>query len=505
MKLADLLAAVEVRAVHGPLDRPVRSVSHDSREVGPEDIFVAIAGGQADGRRFAPQLPCAAVVCEGPVETLPGVTRIDVPDARLALAALASALHGAPARRLPVVGITGTNGKTTTTFLVEAIAAAAGWSSLRIGTTGHRLAGRDLPAAHTTPEAPLLHALLARAIEEGCAVGLMEVSSIGLSQRRVDHLPFQVAAFTSFSQDHLDFHGTMEAYLAAKWRLFTELMREDGVAVLNFDDPAIAAHPPIPGRLISYGRAEGLSLRIDADARCDLDGCRATVHSPAGPLALFTPLLGAHNLENAVCALGVALALGLPPAVALEGLAACRAVPGRLERVPGTADQPVVLVDYAHSPDALERSLGTVRALGATSVHVVFGCGGDRDRGKRPLMGAIAERLADRVTLTSDNPRSEDPDAILAEIAAGLLRPEAAQRTIDRAAAITAAIAEAGPGDVILIAGKGHETTQTIGARTLPFDDRAVAADALRAAALRAAARRTPTLGTPVPDRQGAP
>ena len=486
MKLADLLSAVEVRAHTGPLDRSVSSVSHDSREVGPRDIFVAIQGEKADGRRFAAGLDCAAVVCEGPVTLRAGVTQIDVADARLALAVIAAALHGHPARALPVVGLTGTNGKTTTSFMLEAVAAAAGRPTLLIGTTGHRLAGRALPAAHTTPEAPLLHALLAEARDAGCTLGLMEVSSIGLAQRRVDHLPFKVAAFTSFSQDHLDFHGSMAAYLAAKWRLFTELLDEDGVAVLNFDDPAIADHPPLRGRLLSYGRAPGVALRIGDDAVCDLSGCRATVHTADGPLRLFTPLLGAHNLENAVCALGVALALGIDPDLALAGLAACAAVPGRLERAPGADGGPVVLVDYAHSPDALERSLATVRALGAARVHVVFGCGGDRDRGKRPLMGAIAERLADRVTLTSDNPRSEDPEAILSEIAAGLQRPEAARREADRAAAIAEAIAEAQPGDVILIAGKGHETTQTIGGRTTPFDDRAVATAALRRSALAA-------------------
>jgi UDP-N-acetylmuramoyl-L-alanyl-D-glutamate--2,6-diaminopimelate ligase len=480
MKLSELLASAEVRSTIGPLDRPVRGLSHDSREVGPDDVFVAIAGGRADARRFAAALPCAAVVCEGPVQTLPGVTQIDVPDARLALAALAAALYGHPARALPVVGLTGTNGKTTTSFLVEAIAAAAGLPSLLIGTTGHRLAGKALPAAHTTPEAPTLQRLLAEARAAGCGLAVMEVSSIGLAQRRVDHLPFAAAGFTSFSQDHLDFHGTMQAYLAAKWRLFTELLVEDGVAVLNFDDPAVRAHPPLRQRVWGYGRAADATLRIEDDAVIDLSGCRATVQTPVGPLALRTPLLGAHNLENATCALGLGLALGLDPAVCLAGIAAAGAVPGRLERVPSGEGDPVVLVDYAHSPDALERSLETVRALGPTAVHVVFGCGGDRDRGKRPLMGAIAARLADRVTLTSDNPRSEDPEVILDEIAAGLPAGAAALREADRAAAITAAVRGARAGEVVLIAGKGHETTQTIGDRTLPFDDRAVAAAALR-------------------------
>lgn len=472
--LSTLLAALAPCRVTGPRTGSVSGVSHDSRAVGPQDLFVAVRGATVDGRRFAPDLQCAGVVADAPVNTAPGVPAILVKDARLALARAAAVLAGHPARRLPVVGITGTNGKTTTAWLLEA--AMQGRRGLIVGTTGHRLAGRALPSSFTTPEAPVLQDLLRQAVVAGCTYAAMEVSSIGLSLRRADALPFSAAAFTSFSQDHLDFHGDMARYFAAKKRLFTELLAVDGVAVLNGDDPAIATLQ-VPGRAtIRYGRADTCDVRI-TEPQATLDGVEATVVTPVGSHRLRCPLVGAHNLENAVCAFILATALGVSTEAALAGLHRAPPVPGRLERVHGSG--PTVFVDYAHTPDALARVLGALRPLATGQLRVVFGCGGDRDASKRPLMGRVAQDAADHVILTSDNPRSEDPQTIVDDILTGLTKPVPVE--LDRRAAIQRAIAESRPEDVVVIAGKGHETTQTIGADTLSFDDRRVAAEALGA------------------------
>lgn len=477
MRLAELLPTLAPLAPLSPADsgeREVRGVSRDSRTVGENDLFIAIRGERFDGRRAAPGLRCAAVVADGPVETAPGVPAIQVADARRALASVAAALHGHPARRLPTVGLTGTNGKTTTAWMLESVARAAGQSSLVVGTTGHRLAGRALPASHTTPEAPVLHGLLAQALDAGCGAAFLEVSSIGIALERVHALPFRVAAWTSFSRDHLDHHGSMAAYHAEKARLFHELLAPDGIAVLNADDPAIDIVAPARSTL-RYGRSPGAAVRL-LDAVLDLSGARAQLEVFGRPAELVLPLLGRHNLENALCALSVGLALGWSLDDCLGGLASVSPVPGRCEPVPHPGG-PLVLVDYAHTPDALERVLGTLRSLSNTGeLSVVFGCGGDRDRTKRAPMGAIAAAGADRVIVTSDNPRSEDPQAIIDAVLVGCPGAEA---LVDRAAAIDAAVAAAGPADVVLVAGKGHEQTQTLADRTVPFDDRAVAAAAL--------------------------
>ncbi len=476
MDLATLLPHLAPRSVHGRVDRPVTGVSHDSRAVGPTDLFVAIRGAKVDGRRFAPSLDCAAVLCDGPVDVRPGVTVVQVDDTRKALARAAAALGGFPARVLPVVGITGTNGKTTTAHLLDAVLTHAGQRTLLLGTTGHRLAGQPIPASHTTPEAPVIQGLLRQAVDARCDTAVMEVSSIGLDLFRVESLPFRVAAFTSFSRDHIDFHGDMASYFTAKARLFSDLLAPDGVAVLHADDPAIA-RLEVPHRtVLRYGRGEACDVRLE-QATTDLTGCHATVHVFGHSYALSTPLVGAHNLENAACAFTIALALGLSPASALAGLAVAPPVPGRLQPLPQLPHQPSVFVDYAHTPDALERVLAALRPLSSGRIHTVFGCGGDRDRQKRPMMGQIAEQGSDTVWVTSDNPRTEDPLTIIAEIRAGMATDVMVEP--DRRAAIHRAIAQAGPDDVVLIAGKGHETTQTIGTVSHPFDDMQVAAEAL--------------------------
>ncbi|MEC8425221.1 MAG: UDP-N-acetylmuramoyl-L-alanyl-D-glutamate--2,6-diaminopimelate ligase, partial [Myxococcota bacterium] len=393
--------------------------------------------------------------------------------ARIALARAAAALHGSPGSTLPVIGLTGTNGKTTTAWMLESIARAAAQSAGIIGTTGHRIAGRTIPSTHTTPEATVLQALLASAREAGCDLVAMEVSSIGLDLRRVDAIPFRVAAFTSFSQDHLDHHGTMAAYLGAKLRLFTELLAPGGTAVLHDGLPAEVLGLELPGRTkLLVGRSESADLRL-LEAVHGLDGAFARFTWQGAEHSLRMPLVGGHNLENALMAMACALAIGVPLEAALAGLWRLPPVPGRLEPVPGARGFHA-FVDYAHTPDALERVLATLRPLTTGRLTVVFGCGGDRDRSKRPLMGIAAERGADRVVLTSDNPRSEDPTLLLRQIQTGMDGPALVEP--DRERAIREALMAARPGDVVLIAGKGHEATQTIGDRTLEFHDPTVAA-----------------------------
>ncbi len=311
MRLPTLLPHLGPHHVQGEVDRVVAGISNDSRQITESDIFVAIQGAQSDGRRFVPGLRCAAVICEGPVQAEPGACVITVPDARLALARAAAALAGWPAQTLPVVGITGSNGKTTTTLLLEALGQGLGWTSAILGTTGNRIAGHHRPSAHTTPEAPIIHGILREAADAGCAFAAMEVSSIGLHLRRADAIPYRVAVFTSFSRDHLDFHGTMDAYFAAKARLFSDLVAEDGVAVLNGDDPASARLRPrcaTTWRTRVDGEGDIVARRIEQDLR----GSRAWVESPRGAGWLDLPLLGSFNIENALLALGAGLALGAP-------------------------------------------------------------------------------------------------------------------------------------------------------------------------------------------------
>ena len=450
---------VDHTVISGPLDRRVVALTQDSRKARPDGVFVAVRGARVDGHDFVRELDVGAVVVERDVTTKPGVTRIQVDDTLAALGPLASALHGDPSSTLPIVGVTGTNGKTTTTWMIEAICAHAGLKAGVVGTTGNRVGQQVLPTVYTTPLAETWQALLAQMRDAGCDVVAAEVSSIGLAARRVDGTRFQVAIYTNLSQDHLDFHGTMEAYAAAKARLFAELL--DGRAIVHADVPL-----DVPGAW-TYGLDRG-DLR-PTTLILTREGTQAELTTPMGGAMLRLPLLGRYNLENALAATGAALALGFSPQQAVDGLAAMPQVPGRLESVP--AGDRTVLVDYAHTPDALRAVLAELRPL-AERLICVYGCGGDRDRAKRPLMREAAEAGADVAIATSDNPRSEDPMAILADM-------QAARSVVDRRQAIHAAIAEAKPGDIVLIAGKGHETTQEIAGVKHPFDDRHVAGEVL--------------------------
>jgi UDP-N-acetylmuramoyl-L-alanyl-D-glutamate--2,6-diaminopimelate ligase len=502
--LRALLDPGEVRAVRGSLDVEVGGIACDSRRVRAGDAFFALAGARRDGAEFARQAVVAgAVAVVGEDVEAAGVTVVQVPEPRRALARAAARLHGDPSRALKVVAVTGTNGKTTTTYLLEAVFRSAGWTSGVIGTTGVHVGDERRPAALTTPESIELQELLAEMRERHVSAVAMEMSSHALVQRRTYGVHCDAAVFTNLSHDHLDYHGTMEDYLDAKLMLFDgrndPAPTKPGTAVVNAEDA-------VAGQVEEAARRGGMSVvrfsgEPDSKAAAldghvtentpHAEGLVLTVRSAGAPgsrssgreFALRLPLLGRYNAANAAAAWTAARALGIEEESILRGLESVAGVPGRLE--PVRAGQPfLVVVDYAHSPDALARALAAVREHASGRVLLVFGCGGDRDRAKRPVMGRVAVEGADRVWLTNDNPRGEDPEAIAREIQAGM-GSAPRQVELDRRAAIAQALEAAGPEDVVLIAGKGHETTQTIGDRILPFDDRAVAAERLRSGGAR--------------------
>jgi UDP-N-acetylmuramoyl-L-alanyl-D-glutamate--2,6-diaminopimelate ligase len=486
--VSELLEALPEKTVVGTPPAKVRGVSADSRTVRPGDCFVAVPGLRQDARRFVPEAVrrgATLVITEGePLADL-AVAQVLVPSARAALGRVADAYYGRPSRQLTIVGITGTNGKTTTSYLVEALLRARGLRTGVLGTIQYRLGDRALPAGQTTPEALELQSMLARMYEDGVRGVSMEVSSHALALARVDELRFDVAVFTNLTQDHLDFHRTLDAYRQAKRRLFELLERSPKpgrTAVVNADDPSGADMTRgLDVRVLTFGLREGAAVRA-VEWSSTLEGIRLVAATPSGSVTLSSPLIGEHNVMNLLAAIGTGLALGLAPGEIARGLAGVGTVPGRFEQV--RAGQPfLVVVDYAHTPDALERVLATARKLTRQRLGVVFGCGGDRDRGKRPIMGEIAARLADRIWVTSDNPRTEAPEAIIDEIVVGLRRAGGEGRFVresDRRTAMAHALTWAGPDDTVVIAGKGHETYQIVGTETLPFDDREVAREILR-------------------------
>ncbi len=492
MRLSGIQAAIGPAEKVGDGDPEVRGIAYDSRRVRPGDLFVCVRGFKSDGGRFLPDALArgarAAIVEPGGAGTDPEglpVPALVVPSARAALARAAAALHGFPSRELELVGVTGTNGKTTTTYLVEGIARAGGRRTGVIGTIGCRIGDESLPGERTTPEAPDLQALLRGMVDEGVRTVAMEVSSHALALRRTLGCEFTVGVFTNLTQDHLDFHGDFEEYFAAKALLFTEYPRESErpfVGVINRDDPyGRQLIERCDGRVLSYGRGPGADLRA-TEVGAGGTGIRYIVEAEGERHAVEVPIGGLFNVYNSLAALGAARAIGLSWEVAVAGLAASARPPGRFEPVDGA--QPfTVIVDYAHSPDGLENVLQSARALNPRRLAVVFGCGGDRDRTKRPQMGAIAARLADRVFVTSDNPRSEEPEAILGEILAGIGGGERRKVTteVDRRSAIFQAVGEAEAGDLIVVAGKGHEDYQIFRDGTVHFDDREVAREAIRA------------------------
>jgi UDP-N-acetylmuramoyl-L-alanyl-D-glutamate--2,6-diaminopimelate ligase len=494
-----------------PANPGIGGIAIDSRVVAPGDLFVALRGENADGHDYLAQaasLGAVALLVDSAPED-PGLPpAVVVPDTRLALGPVARRFYGDPARELTLIGVTGTNGKTSTTFLVESILAAAGRSPGLIGTVEVRFADETRRALNTTPESLELQRLLREMRTYGVDAAVMEVSSHGLVMGRVHGVAYDVAALTNLTQDHLDFHGDMDAYANAKARLFRHHLKPGAVAVVNLDEPRAGAF--LDAARAAGGRILGVTRRPDTAAEVriaaeevSLSGVTARLELPTGPLDVTLPLVGDFNVENLIVAVGIAVALELPADAIARGLASCPQVPGRMERVGETgAEAPVVLVDYAHTPDAVEKLLRAVRPLTTGRVIAVFGCGGDRDRTKRPLMAEAVARFADLAVLTSDNPRTEDPEAILREVEQGLgamcrVEPEALAASerayvscVDRREAIDLAIAAARPGDSVVIAGKGHEDYQIIGRERLPFDDRAEARRALRSAAAGRALQR---------------
>lgn len=503
MTLRELLAALDgMRAVECPggaepaeyADRPVGAVVCDSRAVRNGDVFVAIPGTRSDGHDFVPaavETGAAAVVVERTVDLPPRrtVPQVVVADARAALSRLAHARNGFPGRTLSVTGITGTKGKTTTAFLLRSILRAAGRMTGLLGTVEYDLLGRCIPAPLTTPDAAGLADHLAEIRRKGGDSAVMEVSSIALDQGRTAEIDFAAAVFTNLTGDHLDYHGTMEDYLVAKARLFADLA-PGRPAVLNADDgAAVKLASRTKGRVIWYSLSAPADV-VAESVRVDSTGSRFRLRFAGGePLAVHSRLVGLHNVSNCLAAAGAAWGLGVEPEVIVEGLQNAPAVPGRLE--PVACDRGfAVLVDYAHTDDSLDRVLSALRPLTTGRILTVFGCGGDRDRTKRPRMAAVAERRSDRVIVTSDNPRTERPEDIIAEVVLGISPAGLPKLRVepDRRAAISAAISEARPGDVVLIAGKGHEDYQIIGTTKLPFDDRLVAAECLGRPAMAAGA-----------------
>jgi UDP-N-acetylmuramoyl-L-alanyl-D-glutamate--2,6-diaminopimelate ligase len=462
-------------------------IAYDSREVRPGSIFVALRGLNVDGTSYAPHAVAAgaaAVVAEAPPDAALDVPWVSVSDARAALAALASEYYGHPSREMKVVGITGTNGKTTTSFLVNAIMDAVGIRCGLMGTVAYRIGSQVVDATRTTPEAPDVQRMMRQMAAAGCAACVMEVSSHALALRRVDGVRFSAAVFTNLTRDHLDFHGSMEDYFAAKRRLF-EMLPDGAPAVLNVDDPRGQTLAEMSPRPITYGVARPADISA-GPLSYTLSGLEFEARTPWGAMAVRSTLVGRPNVYNILAAIGVAGALDVPVAAIERGLRDLAGVPGRFQLVSSAADDVTVIVDYAHTDDALRNLLETARPLAARRLITVFGAGGDRDRTKRPLMGLVAARLSDVVLITSDNPRSEDPHRIIDEVKLGAdaetRQSRAAVLTVvDRREAILSAVRQAGAGDVVLVAGKGHETYQEIAGRRHPFDDVMVAREALEA------------------------
>ena len=488
--LRDLVAATgpEAALLHPPgpstAEVTVEDVTHDSRQVRPGVLFACRPGAVTDGHDFAP----AAVADGAPALLVERRLDVDVPQLLVpsvadALGPVAAAVQHHPSAEMLLLGVTGTNGKTTTAYLLEAVLVAAGHSPGLVGTVETRIAGSRVAGLRTTPEAPDLQRLLRRMRDEGVTAGAMEVSSHGLALGRVRATRFRAALFTNLTQDHLDFHADMEGYYAAKASLFDPAYT--GIGVVNVDDPYGARLADETGIEVVRVSTAGADADVRAtDVTSDARGSTATVRLRKGSVALHVGLPGLFNVANAVLAVAAAEAVGIDPGVAAEGIAACAGVPGRMEAV--DAGQPFsVFVDYAHTPDSLANVLRTVRALTDKRILVVVGCGGDRDAGKRRLMGRVAAELADQAVFTSDNPRSEDPQAILDAVIEGAAEVAGGRWTadLDRRSAIATALRAAHRGDVVVIAGKGHETTQELADRTIAFDDRLVARELLEAAA----------------------
>ena len=503
MDLLELLEKVDVLEVHGTRAREIEGICFDSRRCETDFLFVAVAGMKFDGHLFVPEAVrrgAKAIVYEKEIARHASYTSIRVRDSRRALGVLGKNFFENPSGALGLVGVTGTNGKTTVTYLLESILREAGHEPGVIGTVNYRWGTKVLPASHTTPESFELQRLLAEIRSAGITHVVMEVSSHALELRRVEDCEFDLGIFMNLTQDHLDFHGTMEDYYASKKRFFTDLLagekngRRQG-RIINIDDPwgrRLAEELGAKG-LVTFG-IDSIAFVQAKEAELSLGEIRAEIETPAGAFPLRAPLSGRFNLYNILAATAAAFHLGIPLSAIQRGIETAKPVPGRLEKI-SESGEPAVFVDYAHSEDALKRVLQNLARFRKGRIITVFGCGGDRDRGKRPLMGRAAAEQSDRVIVTSDNPRTEEPLAIIGAIEGGIdanvmkkisseeLRAAGAGKTYtvvaDRREAIGLAIGMASPDDIVLIAGKGHEDYQIIGTVTIPFDDRTVGREAL--------------------------
>ena len=488
MQLETLLGAIAVRHVTGKRDRTVESIAYDSRRVQRNGMFVALRGEKTDGHQFigqAVEKGAAVIVTErDDSAALAGsATCVVVENTRRALADLAATFYGRPAQRLKLAAVTGTNGKTTTTFLIKHLCEKAGLRCGLIGTVRYEIGERVLPATRTTPESLDLQELLALIANAGCRAAAMEVSSHALAQDRTRGIEWDVAVFTNLSQDHLDFHGTMENYFEAKAKLFTQLAEQEkkqkAIAVINVDDRyGVQLIDKIDKKIavVTYGMGVRADFRA-SNYRLEFGGTSYQLDARGKSYLVRLPLIGRFNVANSMAALAAASSLGVNLRDAVQNLAKSPQIPGRLEMVPAKR-QFQVFVDYAHTPDALLNALKTLRELGPRRLLVVFGCGGDRDRQKRPLMAEVVERNADYAIVTSDNPRKENPAAIIADTEKGF-QLNHYEKMVDRTEAIARAVELARPRDIVLIAGKGHETYQEFADRTIPFDDIQVARRAI--------------------------
>ena len=518
MKLSELIKYLPNKQIMGNLEIPIQGITYDSRRVSKDFLFAAIRGQHLDGSRFIPDAikhGVSAILAEEPVTPsaspllkggIGGVTQIIVPDVREAMAILAAAFYGEPSKKLTLLGVTGTNGKTTITYLVESILKAAGFNVGVVGTINYRYANKIVNAPHTTPEAPDLQNIFKQMVDNGVTHCIMEVSSHSLAQKRVDGSRFVGGIFTNLTQDHLDYHKTMEGYFKSKTRLFTDFIAKEknGFSVINIDDPWGVRLKTMSLQALSRDQNSrfkilGYSLKQETEIHpvkvsFSEKGIEAMLNTPIGSVKISSLLLGEYNLQNIMAAVGVGIGLGLDKQIIENGIANLKSVKGRLERILSNnffGFQAVV--DYAHTGDALERVLNTLRPLAKGRLITVFGCGGDRDRGKRPIMGEIATRLSDFTIITSDNPRSEDPVEIIKEVERGIMggrkwevgsggkdfsashipHPTSHNYAVipDRHEAIRAAVNMADTNDIILVAGKGHEDYQIIGSAKIHFND----------------------------------
>jgi UDP-N-acetylmuramoyl-L-alanyl-D-glutamate--2,6-diaminopimelate ligase len=485
MKLRELLRDVHVHEVRGSDDVDITGVTADSRLVRKGFVFVAIPGTQQDGAKFiAPAVEKgAAAVIIGNAAEVGGATQIRVDDPRAALAVIAANFYSRPAEKLSLIGVTGTSGKTTTTKMIESIFDATGEPAGLIGTIEYRAGDERLNADRTTPDAVVLQEWFAKMVKANVRHAVMEVSSHALALKRTYGVPFAAAVFTNLSRDHFDFHKDFEDYYGAKRILFDQIDRSRKTAVVNIDDQyGRRLCDEIGSAAFKFGRADGADIRPAKDFEVSVRGLRGDIITPKGKIRVESRLIGLPNLYNWLGAIGAAIVVGIPTSAIEKGIRNLPSVRGRFERV-DAGEGPTVIVDYAHKPDALEKLLHAVREVaGERRIVVIFGCGGDRDKGKRPLMGEIAGKLADMTILTSDNPRSENPETILDEIEKGMKSTKDARyaRIADRRRAIAEAVSEAADDDVIIIAGKGHESYQVVGDQIVHFDDREEAELALK-------------------------